>query len=406
MITRFWLWCCLGAVGCGGAAGEQGEQGPPGEQGPQGEQGPRGEQGPPGMDGRDYMPPAPPVTDYEPRTRRYFIAADEVTWDYAPQGGNVNYNRPFNEDEEVFTLADPANGFIGTQYEKARYVAYTDDTFSTPAPVPPEWQHLGVLGPVIRGVVGDTIEVVFRNNGSRDYSVHPHGVLYEKDAEGAPYDDGTANEGDAVAPGETYTYVWEVPPSAGPGPADPSSVVWLYHSHVVSPRDTNSGLIGAIVITDAGWASDDGRPVDVDREFVTLFNVFDENLSWYVEEQGVTSSVAAANPDFEESNLMHAMNGFVYGNTPEAGLIPFQMNTEESVRWYLVTLGTEVDLHTPHWHGNTGLSEGRRVDVIELLPASMKVVDMVPDNPGTWLYHCHVNDHISAGMVSRYRVLP
>jgi hephaestin len=30
---------------------------------------------------------------------------------------------------------------------------------------------------------------------------------------------------------------------------------------------------------------------------------------------------------------------------------------------------------------------------------------MVPDNPGTWLYHCHVNDHIVAGMTGRYQVL-
>jgi hephaestin len=36
----------------------------------------------------------------------------------------------------------------------------------------------------------------------------------------------------------------------------------------------------------------------------------------------------------------------------------------------------------------------------------MRVVDMVPDNPGTWLYHCHVNDHITAGMLARFRILP
>ena len=29
---------------------------------------------------------------------------------------------------------------------------------------------------------------------------------------------------------------------------------------------------------------------------------------------------------------------------------------------------------------------------------------MVPDAPGTWLFHCHVNDHIAAGMTTRYRV--
>ena len=67
-------------------------------------------------------------------------------------------------------------------------------------------------------------------------------------------------------------------------------------------------------------------------------------------------------------------------------------------------MGTEVDLHTPHWHGNTGIMEGHRADVIEIMPASMKVVDMTPDNPGVWMYHCHVNDHIAAGMMATYTV--
>jgi FtsP/CotA-like multicopper oxidase with cupredoxin domain len=29
---------------------------------------------------------------------------------------------------------------------------------------------------------------------------------------------------------------------------------------------------------------------------------------------------------------------------------------------------------------------------------------MVPDDPGIWLFHCHVNDHIRAGMLTRYKV--
>ena len=67
-------------------------------------------------------------------------------------------------------------------------------------------------------------------------------------------------------------------------------------------------------------------------------------------------------------------------------------------------MGTEVDLHTPHWHANTLLWNGNRVDLVETLPASMKMLDMAPDNPGTWLYHCHVNDHIDAGMAALYTV--
>jgi hephaestin len=80
------------------------------------------------------------------------------------------------------------------------------------------------------------------------------------------------------------------------------------------------------------------------------------------------------------------------------------MRRGERVRWYLMGMGTEVDLHTPHWHGNTVLAMGMRTDVVALLPATMVVADMVPDDPGTWLYHCHVGDHISAGMLARYVV--
>ncbi|RNJ78338.1 MAG: hypothetical protein EB830_00295 [Nitrosopumilus sp. H13] len=35
----------------------------------------------------------------------------------------------------------------------------------------------------------------------------------------------------------------------------------------------------------------------------------------------------------------------------------------------------------------------------------LKTVDLVPDNAGTWMFHCHVNDHISAGMLSLFKVV-
>jgi FtsP/CotA-like multicopper oxidase with cupredoxin domain len=32
--------------------------------------------------------------------------------------------------------------------------------------------------------------------------------------------------------------------------------------------------------------------------------------------------------------------------------------------------------------------------------------DMVPDNVGTWLLHCHVSFHNAEGMTARYVVTP
>lgn len=346
-----------------------------------------------------------------PRTRTYYIAADLIVWDFAPFGLNRVTGQPFTPEQALFAEQDAERTRIGRRYVKAVYREYTDASFATLKPRSPEWQHLGALGPLLRAQVGDTIQVVFRNHADRPFSVHPHGVFYDKGSEGAPYDDDDGvTTGDAVPPGATHTYRWAVPERAGPGPGDGSSVVWMYHSHVDEPRDANSGLIGPIIVTARGKARADGSPKDVDREFVNLFMIYDENSSWYLEDNIVAAGVdiTEADPDeFEESNLKHTINGFLWDNFPEVGgSYAMSMHLGERVRWYLIGMGTEVDLHTPHWHGQTLTSMGMRTDVVELLPGSMRVADMIPDNVGTWLYHCHVNDHIAAGMIARFSVIP
>jgi FtsP/CotA-like multicopper oxidase with cupredoxin domain len=150
-------------------------------------------------------------------------------------------------------------------------------------------------------------------------------------------------------------------------------------------------------------ARPDGSPRDVDREFINLFTVFDENTSLFseVNRSQFAPEADAEDEDFIESNLMHSINGYVYGNLP--GL---EMETGDRVRWYLLGMGTEVDLHSPHWHGVTVTWNGNNTDVVELLPASMKVVDMRPDSVGMWMYHCDVNDHIDAGMNAMFTINP
>jgi len=355
-------------------------------------------------------PPPPhtettPAEGYKPRVRTYFIAAEEVDWDYAPDGYNVMMGRPFSDDELVFVQANGKDR-VGSTYRKALYRAYTDASFSERKPRDPADEYQGMLGPVVHGVVGDTLEIVFKNLGTRPYSVHAHGVLYDKASEGAETNDGTDAQSkldDMVEPGDTYTYTWHVVERSGPGPADPSSVAWLYHSHVHDGiADEYSGLIGAIIVTDAAHGTESGAPSDVDREVTSLFMVEDENQSLFVDDNAMRWAPDADFDDeeFGESNLMHSINGYVYGNGPRVTVREYSR-----VRWYLLSLGTEVDLHTPHWHGNTVLEQGHRTDVIELLPAMMKTVEMVPDNPGIWMFHCHVNDHITAGMGSLYEVV-
>ena len=336
------------------------------------------------------------------KTRTYYIAADEVNWDYVPSGKNLITGKPFDDVANVFMAPGPDR--VGHVYLKSEYREYTDATFTHLKARPAKWQHLGLLGPVIQAEVGDSIKFVFKNNTRYPASVHPHGVFYTKAGEGAQYADGTGaadKADDSVAPGNTYTYNWSVPERAGPGPMEGSSTMWMYHSHVDEAGDTNAGLMGPMIITRCGMARPDGSPNDVDRELVVNFSVIDENSSLYLQDNlsALATPPAADDEGFVESNKMHSINGYSFGNLP--GLT---MHKGERVRWYVMAMGTEVDLHTPHWHGNTVVSAGMRTDVVSLLPAMMLTADMQPDNVGTWLFHCHINDHISAGMLSLYTV--
>ena len=101
------------------------------------------------------------ATPYIPHTRIYYLAAEDTSWNYAPLGRDPVYDR-----------ALPAPWGTATVYAKAHYVQYSDSTFTTRIPQP-EWQ--GILGPMIRGVVGDTLKVVFHNRTSQPLSIHPHG---------------------------------------------------------------------------------------------------------------------------------------------------------------------------------------------------------------------------------------
>ena len=355
----------------------------------------------------DAQSRSPAQIDYQGQTRTYYIAADEVKWDFAPSGINHITGKPFDDVANVYM--ENGKDRIGKVSLKAIYREYADATFTTLKPVDDKWQHLGILGPVIHAEVGDTIKVVFKNNARFPFSIHPHGVFYQKDSEGALYNDGTPEsdkKGDAVLPGGNYTYIWQVPERAGPGPHDPNSIVWMYHSHVDEVGDTYAGLAGPIIVTRHGEANPDGTPKGVDKEFVTMFTIFNENKSPYLDYNIKTftqnsSSVNLNDPDFQESNMRHTINGYMYGNLP--GLV---MKANTHVRWYVLGMGTETDLHTPHWHGETLLMDGMRTDMVELLPMSMKVLDMYPDNTGTWLYHCHVNDHLTAGMLALFTVTP
>jgi hephaestin len=342
------------------------------------------------------------------RTRTYYLAADPVAWDYVPGGSDAIAGHPF-ADSAFFR--DSTRQAVSTSYRKVLYRQYTDSTFTRLTRRPAQWQHLGFLGPVLHASVGDTIRVVFRNHGDRPYSVHPHGVFYEKDSEGAPYADGTSGGDkldDGVAPGATHVYLWPVPERAGPAHGEGSSVMWMYHSHTDETRDVNTGLLGVMVVTARGMARPDGSPKDVDREIIAVFDQVHEEDSWLVDKNlpaDLMKRGPMANPsqrqNFYPWFVKFTINGFAHGSLP---LAAFTLRKGDRVRWYVMSSTNDFDLHAPHWHGNTVVAQHMRTDVLSVSPMEMVVADMRPDSPGTWLFHCHISFHNAAGMAARYVV--
>jgi hephaestin len=361
--------------------------------------------------------------------REYFIQAEDVVWDYAPQGLDVCDDRQFEDEENTFVLADrpirdeqeAVIGYsIGSKYLKTRYFQYTDDSFSKRAPSTKLGDHLGVMGPVIRAQVGDEIVVYFRSNSSEPVSLHPHGVTYKKSSEGAPYNDGTSGTDkidDMLKSGESHVYRWVVSPRAGPGPGEAGDTkLWMYHSHRNEIMDTYAGLFGALLIVSSDaetYNEQDLMPNDDTKEIILHFSVMNEGLSVHmprnVRRNNNNSKLSqkrvddlGANEDFVESNLMHSINGFVYCNGPV-----FTAQVGQLIRVHMYSLGTEVDLHSPVFGNEVmNLSTGSSRSSGKLLPGSFFAADVRPMRAGKDELRCNVNDHVLAGMRALFSIQP
>ncbi|KAM7108141.1 ceruloplasmin isoform 3-T3 [Ciconia maguari] len=327
--------------------------------------------------------------------KTYYIAAVEVEWDYSPNRTWEFERHQYHEESPGNPFLNKEDKFIGSKYRKVVYREYTDQTFSTPKNRAEEQQHLEIQGPLLMSNIGDKIIIVFKNLASRPYSIHAHGVKTDSSVVAV------------TNPGETKRYVWKIPERSSSERGDPHCIAWAYHSTVDIVKDTYSGLIGTLVVCHRRYLPSFHTKKKV--QFALLFMVFDENESWYLDENIKTYSpnphlVDKEDEEFLESNKMHAINGKVFGNV--RGLT---MHVGDEVSWYLMGMGNEIDIHTAHFHGHsfeykqTGVY---RADVFDLFPGTFQTVEMTPQNPGTWLLHCHVTDHIHGGMEATYTVLP
>ncbi|XP_043105316.1 coagulation factor V [Puntigrus tetrazona] len=328
----------------------------------------------------------------------YYIAAEEIIWDYAP-------NMPENMDGDFrskYLKQGPQR--IGKKYKKAVFTQYKDGTFKERAEDKQRKKELGILGPVIRAQIRDVIKIVFKNKASRPYSIYPHGLTIDKAAEGASYPAG-GNQTHGIQPGEIYTYTWSVSEEDTPTDSDPRCLSRMYHSAVDTPRDIASGLVGPLLICKSQSLNKKNVQLKADKEQHAMFTVFDENKSWYHDENINTycsdpKRVKREDPEFYKSNVMHTINGYVYESGQELGFC-----NGEIVTWHVSSVGEQDYIQTATFYGHTFELKNREEDMLSLFPMTGETITMNMLNIGIWLL-ASLNSHDSTkGMRVKFKDL-
>ena len=280
------------------------------------------------------------------RVRDYWVAAVPATWNMVP-----------NERDAI----------TGTSYLAAETVLPTvvyrrySRGWKHPLPnIGRDGNQNLIPGPLLHARVGDRLRVHFKNLDTlyhRPHSMHFHGVSYRPSSDGA-YLPGFSGRDADVRPGQIWTYRL----TAGPD----STGVWPYHDHSPSMHESiDGGMYGMLSILGR-------RERAPDREYVVVFAPMGQ---------------------------FQTIDGRAFvGNTPV-----FRSRVGDLVQWDVMAMGSEH--HTFHVHGHRWKSPfGTDVDTQTVGPAETFAIRWKEEDSGTWLYHCHVESHMMAGMIGIYRV--
>lgn len=222
-------------------------------------------------------------------------------------------------------------------------------------------------GPTIEAIEGDRVRILVTNRLPEPTTVHWHGMEFVP-----PGMDGPAGLNQPAIPiGETFAYEFTL---KRPG-------TFMYHSHFDEMVQIGMGMMGMFIVHPRHERE------QVDRDFAIML------MEW-----AVPIGTARSNPfEMTEFNVF-TMNGKVFPATE-----PMVVERGERVRIRFGNLSVR-DHHPIHFHGVRfwlTATDGGRVpksarcpETTVLVPVgTTRDIEMVPDNPGDWVVHCHMTHH-------------
>lgn len=247
------------------------------------------------------------------------------------------------------------------------------------------WGYNGSTpGPEIRAREGDTVRVTLVNRLPTGTTIHWHGM------DVPPAMDGPAGLNQAeVEPGDDFVYEFT---ATNPGSR------W-YHAHADPANQIALGLYGPLVI--------EPREAErtYDREQTYILTEWDMELT-----PDVALGKAPRGPrdqllrGGELGTDLFLINGKAHESIP-----PIETATGEKVLIRLMNAGNLP--HAVHSHGHSFkivATDGNPVpdgmelvkDTVLIGPGERYDLELAADNPGVWMFHCHMENHAANGMMT------
>jgi manganese oxidase len=211
-------------------------------------------------------------------------------------------------------------------------------------------------GPILRVTEGDKVKVTLKNELPEETVIHFHGPRIPNSQDGVP--DVTQK---TIKIGETYSYEFTAEPAG----------TYMYHSHHNSAVQEPKGLYGVFIV--------DPKP----------------NTALAQRDAQYAKDVVQVLSEFEGYFLI---NGKAFPATE-----PIQAKVGEKIRIRLVNLGqANHPMHLHGFHFKVIGTDGRAVngpplekDTINIAPGERYDLEFEADNPGTWVFHCHILSHVA-----------